>query len=169
MLWIFTCFTDLTLQEKFWKRTGYSLHNYKENYDKLPTAPASDLHSKRDRKRFETGYVDANDARILAWKKQHPMILDEDFPEVTGTYGRTRRGLLFSTMNYLIRQYLQCKPREQAMEHQALMHSANELYNGALHDVKKLQLRQLLISRLQMNGQTSQPVCEDLRNASAPE
>lgn len=75
----------------------------------------------------------------------------------TGGYGKTRRDLFSSfTMNYLIRQYLQSKPGYQTMEHRALMHSIREFYNGALYDEKKLQLRRLLISRLQMNKQANQ-------------
>lgn len=96
--------TDPKSQEKFWRRTGYRLHHYKENYNKLPT---SDPRPKVDGKWFKAGCVDANDPKILSWKERHPMVLDEDFPMATGSYGRTRRGLLSSyTMNYLIQQYL---------------------------------------------------------------
>lgn len=85
-------FSDPKSQEKFWKRTGYSLHHYKGNYDKLPTAPASDPHPKRNRKMFEAGLIDGDNPEIVAWRERHPLIVDEDFPEATGGYGRTIRG-----------------------------------------------------------------------------
>lgn len=56
-------FTDSKSQEKFWRRTGYRLHHYKENYDKLPTF---DPRPKGDGKWFKAGCVDANDPKILA-------------------------------------------------------------------------------------------------------
>lgn len=84
------------------------------------------------------------------------MVLDDDFLMATGGYGKTRRNMLSSlSMNYLIRRHLQSKPGCQTMKHRALMHSIREYYSGALNDKKKLQLRRLLISRLQMNKQAN--------------
>lgn len=61
-------FADTKSQEKFGARTGYHLHRYKENHDKLPTAQSSDPRPKRDG-------------------------VDDDHPEATGGYGGTGRGL----------------------------------------------------------------------------
>lgn len=145
-------FIDDELQ-KFWRRTGYHLHRYKENYDKLPTAPALDSHLKK----FEADFVDRDEPDIPFWKERHPNTFDEDFPEATGGYDGTRRGLLSSfTMKYLVRQYLQSKPGAQLIEHRALMQSVRQFYEDALNDDEKLQLRRLLISRLQMNKRANQ-------------
>lgn len=104
-------FSDAKSQEKLWKRTGYHLHQYQENYDNLPTAPAS---------------------------APHPSNLDENFPQTTGGYGRTRRGLLSSsTMNYSIGQYLYSKPGSQIIEHRALIQVIREFYGDALNDTIK--------------------------------
>lgn len=77
-------FSDPKSQEKFWKRTGYSLNHYEDNYNKLPTALASDPHPKRNRKKFDACFIDGNDPEIVAWRERHPHIVDEDFPEATG-------------------------------------------------------------------------------------
>ena len=152
-------FTDTGSQEKFWRRTGYGLHRYKENYDKLPTAPPSDPHPKRNRKKFAAEFVDGNETDIVSWNARHPNIVDEDYPEATGGYGRTRRGLLSSlNMQYLVRKYLQSNPGSHTIEHKVLMHLIREFYDTSMNDDRKLHLRGLLISRLQMNKQANQDV-----------
>ena len=145
-------FSDPKSQEKFWKRTGYSLNHYEDNYNKLPTALASDPHPKRNRKKFEAGFIDGNDPEIVAWRERHPLIVDEDFPEATGGYGRTIRGLVSPwSMKYLMQQYSRTNPGYQTIEHQAVIRTIREYYDGLLDDNGKLRLRRLLISRLQMN------------------
>ena len=69
--------------EKFWRRTGYELHQYRSNYDKLKKIKASDPHPKRDRKRFDPENVDSNGPMALAWMERHPGLIDEDYPEAT--------------------------------------------------------------------------------------
>lgn len=108
-------------------------------------------------KKFEADFVDRDEPDIPFWKERHPNTFDEDFPEATGGYDGTRRGLLSSfTMKYLVRQYLQSKPGAQLIEHRALMQSVRQFYEDALNDDEKLQLRRLLISRLQMNKRANQ-------------
>ncbi|PLB41467.1 uncharacterized protein BDW47DRAFT_99117 [Aspergillus candidus] len=150
-------FSDPESQEKFWKRTGYSLHHYKENYDKLPTALASDPHPKRDRKKFEAGFIDGDDPEIVAWKERYPLVVDEDFPEATGGYGRTARGLLSPwSLKYLMRQYSSSNPGHQTIEHQVVFRTIREYYEGLLDVRGKLRLRRVLINRLQMNKRANQ-------------
>lgn len=101
--------------EKFWRRTGYELHQYRSNYDKLKKIKASDPHPKRDRKRSNPENVDSNDPMILAWMERHPGLIDEDYPEATAGYGGTRRRLFSqSNMKYLFTEYLASHPHPGA-------------------------------------------------------
>lgn len=145
-------FTDNESQEKFWQRTGYDLHRYLENYNRLLTIPASDPHPKRNRKTFEAEFVDGNDPEIVAWGQRHPGILDEDYPEATGGYGRTTRGLLSErNMRHLIKCYFRSKPGLQTVEHRMLMQSIRAYKDGFLGRDEQMRLRAVLSSRLQLN------------------
>lgn len=145
-------FTDNESQEKFWRRTGYDLHRYLENYNRLLTIPASDPHPKRNRKTFEAEFVDGNDPEIVAWRQRHPGILDEDYPEATGGYGRTTRGLLSErNMRHLIKCYFRSKPGLQTVEHRMLMQSIRAYKDGFLGRDGQMRLRAVLSSRLQLN------------------
>ncbi|KAE8151352.1 hypothetical protein BDV25DRAFT_171567 [Aspergillus avenaceus] len=150
-------FTDNESQERFWRRTGYSLYQYKANYDKLQTIPASDPHPKRDRKRFHAMFVDDSDPAIVAWNKRHPGILDVDYPEATGGYGGTLRGLVsFGTIRYLINIYLRSNPGFHTVEHRALMATIRLFYENSLNHDRKLVLRRELIHRLRVNKNANQ-------------
>lgn len=46
----FPIFSDKASEEKFWRRTGYRIHNRRQNYDRPKKILTSDPHPKRDRK-----------------------------------------------------------------------------------------------------------------------
>ncbi|KAL2829680.1 hypothetical protein BDW59DRAFT_170368 [Aspergillus cavernicola] len=149
-------FTDPHNQEKFWHRTGYSLHNYKANYSRLKTIPASDPHPKRTRKKFAE-IVDGNDPDIVAWRERHPGILDEDFPEATASYGSTTRGLLSkASILYFFQLYQQSRPRGECMEDKFIYNNVTLFRAGRLSREEKVFLRRVLIARLQLNETTNQ-------------
>ncbi|KAL3477433.1 hypothetical protein BJX99DRAFT_226247 [Aspergillus californicus] len=144
-------FADPHSHEKFWRRTGYSLYDYKANYNRLKTIPASDPHPKRNRKKFE-GFVDGNDPDIVAWRERHPGILDEDFPEATASYGSTTRGLVSKgAMSYFYEQYRQSRPRWECPEDKFIYRSFGHFIDGDLKPNAIILLRRVLISRLQLN------------------
>lgn len=150
-------FSDNEPQEKFWRRTGYRLHDYKANYDKLKALPASDPRPKRDRKRFQADFVDGKDPAIVAWEKRHPGILDEDYPEAMGGYDSTSRGLVsLAAMKYLIRIYFDSNPGFHTQEHRVLLPSIRAFFGKSLSHERKLFLRQKLVYRLQANQQANQ-------------
>jgi hypothetical protein len=150
-------FSDIQSQEKFWWRTGYSLYGYKANYDKLRTLPASDPHPKADQKKFEAGCIDGNHCEIVAWNERHPGLLDEDYPEATGGYGSTRRGLLSrSKINYLYAAYLRSHPETHTQDHKDLMHRIRSYRDGHLDRKGKLRLRNELAGKLRMNQLVNQ-------------
>lgn len=59
-------------------------------------------------------------------------------------------------MKYLMQQYSRTNPGYQTIEHQAVIRTIRENYDGLLDDNGKLRLRRLLISRLQMNKNANQ-------------
>lgn len=124
-------FADAHSQEKFWKETGYKLDQYKANYDRLRTIPASEPH-------------DAD-------------ILNEDYHEMTGGYGGTTRGLVPSAnMRYLVMLYLQSNPGIHTTEHRELINFIRSFYDGGMSIEKKVRLPRLLISRLELNRQATE-------------
>ena len=145
-------FTDNESQEKFCRMTGYDLHRYLKTYNILRTIPASDPHPKRNRKTFEAEFVDGNDPDIVAWRQRHPGILDEDYPEAAGGYGRTTRGLLSErNMQHLIKCYFRSNPVLQTVEHPMFMQSIRAYNGGFLGRDEQMCLRAVLISRFQLN------------------
>ncbi|KAF5857449.1 hypothetical protein ETB97_005763 [Aspergillus alliaceus] len=150
-------FSDRESQEKFWRRTGYSLHDYQTNFDKLHTIPPSDPHPKRDRKRFSADSTDGTHPDILAWEQRHQGVIDEDYPEATGGYGATSRGLVApGSMRYLINRYLRAKPRLEAPEHKALWGRWRMYNKDQLSHEQKVALRRELLVYLHMNTMVNQ-------------
>ena len=92
--------------DKFWQRTGFSLADYKKNYDRLKKVPASDPNPYTDRKRK---VEDISDEEFKAWQLRHPEDADQDFGSRTGGYGKTRRGLEAS-LTYLANRYMASRP-----------------------------------------------------------
>ncbi|KKK19894.1 hypothetical protein AOCH_000198 [Aspergillus ochraceoroseus] len=150
-------FSDRESQEKFWRRTGYNLYDYQTNFDRLQTIPPSDPHPKRDRKRSSADSIDGTHPDILAWEQRHPGVIDEDYPEATGGYGATSRGLVAPhSMRYLINQYLKAKPRLEAPEHRALWARWRMYIKGQLSHEQKVTLRRELLACVQMNTMVNQ-------------
>ena len=69
--------------------------NYRQHYY-LPTQSAM-------REKFTAETVDGNEPNIVSWNARLQSIVDEDYPEATGGYGRTRKEQLSSSLNM---QYL---------------------------------------------------------------
>ncbi|KAE8341464.1 hypothetical protein BDV24DRAFT_163302 [Aspergillus arachidicola] len=150
-------FSDRESQERFWRRTGYNLHDYRTNFGRLQTLPPSDPHPKRDRRRFIADSIDGTHPDILAWQQRHPGVVDEDYPEATGGYGATSRGLVaHRSMRYLINLYLKAKPRLEAPEHKALWGRWRMYNKGQLNHEQKVALRRELLACLQMNTMANQ-------------
>ncbi|KAL8833325.1 MAG: hypothetical protein Q9176_008031 [Flavoplaca citrina] len=99
-------FTPEGGHDKFWRRTGFTLADYKRNYDRLQKFPASDPNPIRDKKR-DINSVSA--AEIAAWEARHPEEADETYSSRTGGYGRTRRGMKTS-LTYLASRYMSSYP-----------------------------------------------------------
>ncbi|KAE8313932.1 hypothetical protein BDV41DRAFT_576355 [Aspergillus transmontanensis] len=134
-------FSDRESQKRFWRRTGYNLHDYRTNFDR----------------RFIADSIDGTHPDILAWQTRHPGVVDEDYPEATGGYGATSRGLVASrSMRYLINQYLKAKPRLEAPEHKALWRRWRMYNKGQLNHEQKVTLRRELLACLQMNTMANQ-------------
>ncbi|KAL2001654.1 hypothetical protein VTN02DRAFT_1488 [Thermoascus thermophilus] len=139
-------------EEELWPRTGYDIHAYRANYDRLRRLPASDPHPhpQRDRTRFNASHPD-----VVAWKQRHPGLLDEDYPEATAGYGGTIRGLHSTgSLNYLVRLYLNSRPGGmEVSEHRLMMHLIRPLYNNSrpINDAYKRGLRRVLLTRLELN------------------
>lgn len=55
------------------------------------------------REKFTAETVDGNEPNIVSWNARLQSIVDEDYPEATGGYGRTRKEQLSSSLNM---QYL---------------------------------------------------------------
>lgn len=151
-------FSDPSSQEKFWKRTGYELHTYAQNYAGLKKIPPSDPHPKRDRKRFEAGLIDSSHPDIVAWEKRHPNVIDEDYPEATAGYGSTRRGLTSkANMRYLISRYMESqKGSEKYQESRMAMNLIRAYASGSLDNEHLIILRKLFIYRISLNKVANQ-------------
>jgi hypothetical protein len=150
-------FTDDKTQEKFWRRTGYDLHQYKTNFERLKTVPASDPHPKHNRKKFDASFVDDEHPDIVAWKERHPGIFDADYPEATAGYGSTNRGLFSNfSMEYLIRLYFNSNPRREAPEHRATAAAIRQFHDKRLTRDEMIRLRGSIRFKLQMNEAANQ-------------
>ncbi|KAK2808266.1 hypothetical protein FQN50_004821 [Emmonsiellopsis sp. PD_5] len=145
--------------EKFWRRSRYSLHNYKANYDQLMKIPPSDPHPKYGRRTaVDDGEIDDSDPRVVEWEKRNPDWMrlfrnPADFADATGGYGTTMRGL-DSRLNmwFLIRQYTSSKPGSSSSGWG--IYIKNQIFQFKTGSSSKEQteaLRRLLIFRLQMN------------------
>ncbi|KAK2741081.1 hypothetical protein FQN55_008485 [Onygenales sp. PD_40] len=144
--------------EKFWRRTGYSLHNYQANYDQLMKIPPSDPHPKYGWRTSIDGEIDDTDRRVDEWEKRNPDLMrlfrnPDDFADATGGYGTTMRGL-DSRLNmwFLIRQYTSSKPGSSSSSWG--IYIKNMIFHFKTGSCSKEQteaLRRLLIFRLQMN------------------
>lgn len=149
-------FSDKASEEKLW-RTGFRLHNYRLNYDRLKKIPVSDPHPKRDRKRFVDGFVDDCHPDVVAWQ-QCPEVLDEDHPDMTAGYGSTRRGIGSKhNMKYLISKYMQSqKGSARYYESKVAMNRIRFYMKGKMDVAHQQELRTVLISRLFLNDLTCQ-------------
>lgn len=156
-------FTTEGAHDKFWKRTEYSLHDYKKNYDKLPKIPCSDPHPKYDRKTIVDGMIDDDDPRVVEWEKRNPNWMAmfhnaDEFADATGGYGSTMRGLHSSVnMRYLIRQYMLSKPGSDTSSWGIYVKGKIlQFHMGKLTPTNTAKLRRLLMFRLQMNDLADQ-------------
>ena len=138
--------------EKFWKRTGYELHNYMRNYQKLRKIAASDPHPKRNRKKFDANFIDDKDPDVVAWHERHPGVFDPEFPEATAGYGGSRRGLdSKSNLKFLIRAFLNTRPGPEEQDHRLMLRAIRAFINGRMDSQRQLILRQQIIGRLHLN------------------
>lgn len=139
--------------DKFWRRTGYQLHDYKSNYDKLRKIPASDPHPKFDRKSFDAMDVDGMDRRIVEWEKRHPDVVDPYYPEATGAYGSTRRGFTSrGNLLYLASLYVASRPaRSNDLFYRVHLADIGLLKKRELPKHRQEKLRRTIQFRLAMN------------------
>lgn len=147
-------FSDKASEEKFWKRTGYQLHDYKKNYASLKKIPPSDPHPKRNRAKFVDGFVDDSHPDVVVWRQRHPMVIDVDYPDATAGYGSTRRGIQSrQNMQYLISRYMQSqKGSTEYYENKVAMHRIRAYMRGNLDVAGIQELRTMIISRLGLNN-----------------
>ncbi|QKX62715.1 uncharacterized protein TRUGW13939_09877 [Talaromyces rugulosus] len=150
---VFTDPNDLT---KFWKRTGYTLHEYQKNYSSLTKIPPSDPHPKTNRKQFNATFIDDNHPDILAWNARHPGILDPEYPTATGGYGGTSRGLTSRTnIKFLIHEFMGTNPWLHLHDQKMLERLIREFKGGTKDSRILLGLRTSLIHRLRMNDEAN--------------
>lgn len=151
-------FTITGAHDKFWKRTGYSLLDYKANYNRLTKLPPSDPHPKYNRKTVTDGMIDDDDPSVIEWNKRNPDWMNlfsnsDEFADATGGYGTTLRGF-YSTVNmmFLIRQYSSSKPESSTSGWGIHIKGLILQYKmGKMSPANMASLRRLLIFRLQMN------------------
>ena len=117
-------FTPEGGHDKFWKRTGIPLADYKKNYDRLEKVPASDANPIKDTKR---PLDEISMKEIAAWEARHPEEAKLEFGSRTGGYGRTTRGMQ-SSLEYLANQYLRSKPGARNMPANTALHNDIELF-----------------------------------------
>lgn len=97
-------FTTEGEQDPAFRRTGFALHRYRQNFDKLKRVPASDTNPYRDFKQV----AQPTDPRVIDWNKRHPEG-DTDYSDRTGGYGQTSRGLR-SSVGYMVHIYCTSHP-----------------------------------------------------------
>ena len=117
-------FTPEGGHDKFWKRTGIPLADYKRNYDRLKRVPASDANPIKDTKR---PLDEITTEEISAWEARHPENAKLKFGSRTGSYGRTTRGMQ-SSLEYLAYQYLRSHPGPRNMPANTALHNDLELF-----------------------------------------
>ncbi|KAL8710684.1 MAG: hypothetical protein Q9220_004702 [cf. Caloplaca sp. 1 TL-2023] len=121
--------------EKAYHRTGFALHNYKANFDRLKRVPPSDAHPYRDFKRD----AQPGDQDVLDWENRHPEVTDMTFPERTGWYGSTRRGMASSTI-YFAKKYTSSFPGLKEQPSNTTLHSnIMLLFAGGVTDPDHLE------------------------------
>ena len=117
-------FTPEGGHDKFWKRTGIPLADYKRNYDRLERVPASDANPIKDTKR---PLDEITMEEISAWEARHPEEARLEFGSRTGGYGRTTRGMQ-SSLEYVANQYLRSHPGPRNMPANTALHNDVELF-----------------------------------------
>lgn len=154
-------FTDPNDPAKFWKRTGYTLHEYKRNYSSLRKLSPSDPHPKTNRKEFNPMFTDDKHPDILAWNDRHPGILDPEYPMATGGYGGTTRGLTSPTsIKFLINEFMKTNPWNHLHDQKMLERLIRVVKGGTKDRSILLGLRTSLIHRLRMNEDANNYACE---------
>lgn len=123
-------FTQDGGHDKFWKRTGFSLADYKRNFDRLDKVPASDAKPLLDRKRH---VADVSEEERLAWEARHPEAADLEFGSRTGGYGGSRRGISGSLI-YLARRYASSHPGPRNSPSNTSLHNDIELFFSGAFD-----------------------------------
>ncbi|KAL8769059.1 MAG: hypothetical protein Q9209_004845 [Squamulea sp. 1 TL-2023] len=136
-------FTTEGDQDPAFRRTGFALHRYKDNFDKLRRVPASDTNPYRDLKQD----VQPNDPRVIDWEKRHPEG-DTDYSDRTGGYGQTSRGIR-SSVRYMIQIYCNSHPGPKTLPSNTSLHSTiSHFLSGGLDGAENL--RQVLWLRSQL-------------------
>ncbi|KAL8726814.1 MAG: hypothetical protein Q9181_005917 [Wetmoreana brouardii] len=140
--------------DKFWRRTGFSLADYKKNYDRLERILASDPNPYKDKKRH---VGDISDTEYRAWQLRHPEDADENFSSRTGSYGRTRRGMIAS-VTYLAERYMASHPGPRNAPSNTALQADIELFRagGFAKDYDAIErLRSQLLYRTWMMRQAN--------------
>ena len=117
-------FTPEGDHDRFWKRTGLPLANYKKNYDRLERVPASGANPIKDTKR---PLDEITMKEVAAWEARHPEVSKLEVGSRTGGYGRTTRGMQ-SSLEYLANQYLKSMPGPRNMPANTALHNDIELF-----------------------------------------
>lgn len=141
-------FTPEGGHDKFRRRTGYALANYKENFDRLVRVPASDTDPVRDNKRLVD---EIPDVEIKDWQARHPEG-SPGFQDRTGGYGETRRGMK-SSLTYLAAKYMRSKPGPREEPANTSLHSQIELFFSGTFDTddgKIEEIRSMVLYRTWM-------------------
>lgn len=136
-------FTTEGEQDPAFKRTGFALHHYKHNFDKLRRVPASDTNPYRDLKQD----AQPTDPRVIDWIKRHPEG-DTEYSDRTGGYGQTSRGIR-SSVNYMIHIYCNSHPGPKTAPSYTGLHSTIQYFLcGGLDGTEKIVQLEHLRSQL---------------------
>ncbi|KAL8635524.1 MAG: hypothetical protein Q9226_009348, partial [Calogaya cf. arnoldii] len=125
------------------KRTGFGLHNYRQNFDKLRRVPPSDTNPYRDLKQD----VQPTDPRVIEWNKRHPEG-DTEYSDRTGGYGQTSRGIR-SSVGYMVHIYLSSHPGPRTAPSNTRLYSMIDHFrSGGLDGIENISQLEHLRSQL---------------------
>ncbi|KAL9024609.1 MAG: hypothetical protein Q9180_007851, partial [Flavoplaca navasiana] len=121
-------FTTEGEQDLAFKRTGFALHRYRQNFDKLRRVPASDTNPYRDLKQD----AQPTDPRVIDWNKRHPEG-DTDYSDRTGGYGQTSRGIR-SSVAYMVHIYCTSHPGPNTAPSNTGLHATIQDFRAGMFD-----------------------------------
>ncbi|KAI4271182.1 MAG: hypothetical protein LQ337_006196 [Flavoplaca oasis] len=121
-------FTTEGEQDPAFKRTGFGLYRYQQNFDKLRRVPASDTNPYRDLKED----AQPSDPRVIDWNKRHPEG-DTDYSDRTGGYGQTSRGIR-SSVTYMVHRYCTSYPGPKTAPSNTGLHATIQDFRAGMFD-----------------------------------